>query len=237
MRGATTGVHKPFQARFQQRRLQGVVGAHLHALAAANAALQKALLVERPGRPNQARIFGRRESRARAQNRQQRCARRHSRQRATALQVGAVDSGGRGGKEFETDSTFRTLAHAVEAEVAFRFAPLGVGKRIVPSLAVQQAAIAVVALAGELLQAQNRPARNDSQQRAQGAQRPAPEAGDSQVERQKGNENRSQEKRLAKVRLPEAEQGFIQHELGNVADRPQRRDRRMMQRAQHASSA
>ena len=80
-------------------------------------------------------------------------------------------------------------------------------------------------MAGVLLQAQNRPARNDSQQRAQGAQRPAPEARDTQVEHKEGDENRSQEKRLAIVRLPEAEQGFIQDELGNVADGPQRRSR------------
>ena len=139
--------------------------------------------------------------------------------------LGRSIRGGRGGEELEADSTFRALAHAVEAEVAFRFAPLGLGLRIVPSLAIQQAAIAVVAMVGELLQAQNRPARNDSQQRAQGAQRPAPEARDAQVEHEEGDENRSQEKRLAIVRLPEAEQGFIQDELGNVADGPQRRGR------------
>jgi len=84
-------------------------------------------------------------------------------------------------KEAEPQAPVRAIADAVEAQVAFGLAPSGARNRIVASLAMQQAAIAVAALRRMLLESQDGPARRYPQQRAQRAKRPAPEPCDPQV--------------------------------------------------------
>ncbi len=72
-------------------------------------------------------------------------------------------------------------------------------------------------LRGVLLQAQNRPARHPAQQRAQRAQRPAPEARDAQVQRQDRDEEQPQEEALAEIRLLEAQHHLAQQEVRSTS--------------------
>ena len=86
-------------------------------------------------------------------------------------EVRRSDFASRLAEEAELQAVVRAAAHAVHAHQALGLAPRRAADGIVAALAMQQAAIAFVAGCGVLMQAQNRPARNCAQQRAQRADR------------------------------------------------------------------
>src|SRR5271169_1100267 len=94
-----------------------------------------------------------------------------------------------------------------------RYAPGG----IVPALATQKAAIAIVAVLGILDQAEHGPARHDAQQCPQRADCPAPEPGDAEIERNNKDEDYAQPNPLPEVGLFEAEEQCSQKEVQRTA--------------------
>src|SRR5208337_5417578 len=94
-------------------------------------------------------------------------------------------------------------AYAVHAHQALRLPPWRAADGIVAALAMEQAAVAVVARLRILVESQQRPLRHRAQQRAQRANRTAPEARDAQTHRENHEEQNAQKNSLRKMRLPE----------------------------------
>src|SRR4029077_13211475 len=84
-------------------------------------------------------------------------------------------------KQFELQPVFRTLVHAVQAQMTFGLPPGNAPDGIVSSLAPQQATITVVAMFRILDEPQYRPAGHNPEQGSQRAKRPAPEPGNAKV--------------------------------------------------------
>ena len=95
---------------------------------------------------------------------------------------------------------------------------------IVPTLAAQQAAIAVIAMLRALDQPKHRPARNESQQGAQRTKGSAPKPRDAKIQRNHEDEDESQPDSLAKIWLFETEQRRSQNEVQDSADGLHRRN-------------
>ena len=78
-----------------------------------------------------------------------------------ALQTGSF-AGAAVGKELKLQAVMRTFADAIQAEQAFGFTPRHAADWIVATLAMQEAAIAIIAGCGILLKSENGPARNET---------------------------------------------------------------------------
>ena len=156
--------------------MQGVVRAHLHAFAAADATRQKLLLVQGRRGPDQPLVRFGAEAGIGAQQGKRGGAGREASQHLTPLEIRALDGTGARSrrKEAELNPTLRAIGDAVHAQNAFGFTPRRTGNGIVPALAMKQATVAIFAFGRVFLQAQNGPARSQSQQRSQRAQRAAP---------------------------------------------------------------
>ncbi len=206
--------------------MEGVVRADLHALAAADAALEEVHLVQCARRTNEARIRVDLQARGRPQEGDQDGARGHARDQLSALHFRRFTDRRVAGRraDGEADTVSGAVANAVEAQVALRLAPRGPRNRIVAALAVQQAAAAVVARGRVLFQVNERPARGNSEQAAERAQGAAPEARHAQVEREQEGEDQADEHGLAKVRLLERGQGALQDELQRLRHEAHGRD-------------
>src|ERR1035441_6324855 len=74
-------------------------------------------------------------------------------------------------KKVELNSAFLALGDAVHAQNGFGCTPRRAGNGIVPALAMKQATVTILAMGWVFLQAQNGPARGQTQQRSQRADR------------------------------------------------------------------
>src|SRR5581483_1705105 len=108
-------------------------------------------------------------------------------------------------EEAKSERMLRAGAHAIHAHQAFGFSPWNSAHGIIAPLTVEQAAIAVVAGCLVLVQAQHRKARQCAQQRAQRANRTAPEPRDPQTRRENYQKENPQHQALRKMRLAEIE--------------------------------
>ena len=116
--------------------------------------------------------------------------------------------------------------------MALGFAPRNAANRIVATLAMHQAAIAVIAVLSLLRKAEDRPARRDSQQRAQRAQRAAPEARHAKIESHQKNEDQPEENPLPEIWLLEAEHQGAEDEMQDTARRLHHSEAAVLKRVQ-----
>jgi hypothetical protein len=108
-------------------------------------------------------------------------------------------------EEAKLQTVVGTGVDAIEAQVTFGFAPGRSADGIVSALAVEETTIALIATRGIFMQAENRPARREAQECAQGTQRAAPEARHAQIERKEDDEDEAQQNAELEMRLPETE--------------------------------
>ena len=216
-----------------QRGMQRIVGANLHALAAADAAREKIRLVERARRAQQPFVAALAQAGVGAHQRNHGGAGSEAGQRPAAAQIR------RGhfmlvAEEAEFQAVVRATAHAVHAHQALGFAPRRAADGVVAALAVEQAAIAFVAGGGVLVQAEDRPAGDRAQQRAQRADRPAPEPRNAQAGRKNREKENAQHQALRKVGLAEVEHRGLQNRVQRFAGRLDGGDVAVLQRRKHA---
>ena len=168
--------------------MQRIVGANLHALAAADAAREKVLFVQRARRPQQPIVAAFAQPGVRAHQRHHGRTRCKTRNAPCAVRCPAMPLRCSLRKKRNCKAVVRAAADAVHAHQALGLAPRRAADRVVAALAVQQAAIALVAAGWVLVQSKHRPPRDRAQQRAQRANRPAPEARNAQTQRKNDQE-------------------------------------------------
>lgn len=170
-----------FEASFGERGMQGIVGTNLHAFAATNTASEKIGFLEGAGRTNATITFFRGKGGGGAHQGKHCGADRKAGEDFTALQAGSF-AGVALGEKGELEAVMRTFTDAIQAEETFGFSPGHAADRIISALAAQEAAIAVIAGHGILLKAENGPARDESEQRTQGAESATKETSDPEIQ-------------------------------------------------------
>src|SRR5262249_36847284 len=153
-----------------------VVGADLHALRAADAALEELLLGHRAGRADDAVIVVGVDDVGDARDREDRRAGRRGRDRRAAPGVRRHDRAPPARQEAELDYVLRAGALAVQAHVALVLPPLHAALRRVGALAVYEAEVTVGTLGVVLLHPEEREPREHAEERAERAEDAAPEA-------------------------------------------------------------
>ena len=209
--------------------MQRGVGANLHALAAADAAGEKIGLVERARRAQQPFVAALAQAGIGAHERNQRRAGSEPRQRSAPSQIRRGDFF-LFAEEAELKAVVWATAYAVHAHQALGFAPGNAADGIVAALAVEQAAVAFVARSRILVQPQHAPPGDRAQQRAQRANRPAPEPRHAQAGQQNGHEQNPQHQPLRKLLLTEIQHRELQNRMQNFAGQLDHRDMTVLQR-------
>src|SRR5208337_4889844 len=116
-------------------------------------------------------------------------------------------------EEAKSKAAMRATVHAVHAQVAFRLVPWDTAGGIISALAVEQAAVALVAGGLIFVQPQHRPPRDRAQQRAKRADGAAPQPRDAQAGEKNCNEQDSEEQTLRKMRLAEIQHDELQNRM------------------------
>jgi len=199
--------------------VERVVRANLHALAATDTTGKEIRFLQSTWRTNTAIIFFSGKGRTGAQQRKNRDAGRKAGEDFAALQAGSF-AGIPLGKEFKLEAVMRALADAIQTKYTFGFAPGHAANGVIAALTVQEATIAVIAGCRVLLESQDGPARDETEECAQRTNGPAKEAGDSVVEGQDKNEKGAEQKSLAKMGLFEAENRKIHQRMHDSGDDP-----------------
>ena len=137
--------------------MQGIVGADLHAFAATNATRKEIGFFECAGRAKETIVFLSGEAGGAAHDRKERGPGGDGNKGLAALEIGTDFGFGVLRKKFEGQAVVRAFTEAIQAKMAFGFAPLGSGDRVIAALAVQKAAVAIAAIPAVLFQAQDRP--------------------------------------------------------------------------------
>jgi hypothetical protein len=136
-------------------------------------------------------------------------------------------------KKLEPQSAFGTFVHTIQAQVTFGLMPRYGANRIVSSLAMEQATIAVVALLRILHKAKHRPSGSDPEQSAQRAQSPAPEPGNPEIQCQKEQKDKANPKSLAKVGLAKIQQHCPEQKMEYPSDRLHKGETTVLKRTQY----
>jgi hypothetical protein len=207
MRGTSVGVHSPSRPASFERGMQRVVGADLHALAAANAAREKLRLVERARRTQQPFMAALAQAGVGAHQRNQPPRRPQGRSascagpdRARRLPSPCGRSGIEGCRAGNCPRSSCTSGTRPCATARRRWDRRRPGSAAGSGCTCRSG--------GVLVQPQHAPARDRAQQRAQRADRPAPQARHAQAGRQNRDEENAQHQALRKVRLAK-----IQHRV------------------------
>ena len=195
--------------------MQGIIWANFHALAAANAAGQEVLFVQRSGRTQQAFVAFCGKTGSAAHERNHCSARSQAGQDFPSLKVRTHCF--LRWKKLESQPMLGTLVHAVHAQMAFGLMPGDAADRIIPALAAQKAAVTIRAVLGTLHQTKHGPARHDTQQRAQRAQRATPEARDAEIQCNQQDKDQAQPYPQMEVGLLETQQQRTQDEVQYAA--------------------
>ena len=111
--------------------------------------------------------------------------------------------------------------------MAFGFVPRDAADGIVSTLAVEHAAIAVVAGGVTFFEAEDGPAGGNAKKGAEWADGAAPEASYAEVEKKNKDEKQAQEETLTEVRLLEAEDGGVEQQVNYADEKLERNDDRV----------
>ena len=148
--------------------MERVIRADLHAFAAADTARQEVRFIEGPGRTNAPIAFFHREGSGRAHQRNNGNSGGEAGEDLAAFEAGSFKSV-TAKKELKFQAVVRAFPNAIQTKMTFGFAPGNTADRVVATLAAKQAAIAVVAGDSMLLQPEDGPAREETEQGSQGA--------------------------------------------------------------------
>ena len=193
---------EPLDARLEERRVERVVRAHLHALGAADAALEERALLDRARRADDLRRgSSRRASRRRAPRAGTSRPRPSRRARCAAAVSGTVIVLRRFGRNVNlmtsSGQAFSQFMHMWHSSCRHFTPPCG----RVGALAVDEAQVAVGALRVVLRHPEEREAREDAEERAERAEDAAPEARDEAVREEDRDEQEDDEPGLVEVEL------------------------------------
>ena len=183
-----------FETAFKEGGMEGVRSADADAFAAADAAGQEVGFVAGSARAEEVFV------RAGAEERDEGGSGGEAGEGAAAAELGGVDEcfGGAGrGAETEGEAGIGAIGDAVEAEVTLGATPLRAGDGVVGALAMEEAAVAVAAAVGALVEAEEGPAGGGSEEGSEGAEDAAPESCDSEVEKEDGEQEAEGEEAAA----------------------------------------